>query len=279
MLFLYITELVRNHSGGIEAGYRLVYQHGADTQEKHYRSKKNPSQATPFFAFVMPFRKFAMMKRCLHGGALDTPARGQPGFDPWNKVRPIFDAINITFKKHYLALQYSSLDESMVGTKNHVVFLQYMPNKRHSQFGIKKFELCDSATEYAMLVELYAGKDFAIRSDMGQAHGVVMDLVRKANVLDKGYHLFVYKASLGTDTFGNFKKGLPSPPTKMDVGTMLSYRHQQRKPVLMFSTATAAGMVEERTCVGVVKQKPKCVSSYNKYARGMDISDRKIYHV
>ena len=167
----------------------------------------------------------------------------------------------------------------MVGTKNHVVFLQYMPNKRHSQFGIKKFELCDSATEYAMLVELYAGKGFAIRSDMGQAHGVVMDLVRKANVLDKGYHLFVYKASLSTDTFGNFKKGLPSPPTKMDVGTMLSYRHQQRKPVLMFSTATAAGMVEERTRVGVVKQKPKCVSSYNKYVGGMDISDRKIYHV
>ena len=41
-----------------------------------------------------------------------------------------------------------------------------------------------------MHVELYAGKDVAIRSDMGQAHGVVMDLMCKADVLVKGYHLF-----------------------------------------------------------------------------------------
>ena len=157
---------------------------------EEYWSKKNPCQATPFFAFVMPFRKFAMIQRCLRVGALDTPARGQPGFDPWSKVRPVLDAVNVTFKKHYVAPRYLSIDESMVGMKNRVIFLQHMPNKRHSRFGIKKFELCDSMTGYVMHVELYAGKDFPIRSDMGQAHGVVMDLMRKANVLDKGYHLF-----------------------------------------------------------------------------------------
>ena len=74
--------------------------------------------------------------------------------------------------------------------KNRVIFLQYMPNKRQSRYGIKKFELCDSMTGYVMHVELYAGKDFPIRSDMGKAHGVVMDLMRKAYVLDKGYQLF-----------------------------------------------------------------------------------------
>ena len=157
---------------------------------EEYWSKKNPCKATLFFAFVMPFRKFAMMQRCLHVGAMDTPARGQPGFDPWSKVRPVLDAVNATFKKHYVVPRYLSIDESMVGMKNRVIFLQYMPNKRHSRVGIKKFELCDSMTGYVMHVELYAGKDFPIRSDMGQAHGVVMDLMRKANVLDKGYHLF-----------------------------------------------------------------------------------------
>ena len=25
----------------------------------------------------------------------------QPAFDPWNKVRPVLDAVNFTFKKHY----------------------------------------------------------------------------------------------------------------------------------------------------------------------------------
>ena len=75
--------------------------------------------------------------------------------------------------------------------KNQITYLQYMPTyKRHSRFGIKKFELCDSLSGYVIHVELYAGKDFTIQSDMGQAHGVVMDLMQKANVLNKGYNLF-----------------------------------------------------------------------------------------
>ena len=48
-----------------------------------------------------------------------------------------------------------------------------MPNKRHSQFGIKKFELCESVTGYVLHVELYAGKDFPIHRVMGEAHGVM----------------------------------------------------------------------------------------------------------
>ena len=44
----------------------------------------------------------------------------------------------------------------------------------------------------------------------------------------------------------------------------------------MLSTASAAGMVDVRTGGGVVKHKPKCISSYNKYMGGVDISDRKI---
>ena len=30
---------------------------------------------------------------------MDVPARGQPEFDPWNKVPPVLDIINVTFKK------------------------------------------------------------------------------------------------------------------------------------------------------------------------------------
>ena len=143
-------------------------------------------------------------------------------------------------KKHYVAPQYLSIDESIVGTKNRVIVIQYMPNKRHSRFGIKKFELCDSMTGYVMHVELYAGKDFPIRSDMGQAHGVVMDLMRNANVLDEGYHLFMDNfytkpalteillgaGTLLTGTVRGNSKGLPPLQTKMNVGEMLSYRRQ-----------------------------------------------------
>jgi len=53
-----------------------------------YWSKKHPSQATPFFAFVMPFRKFAMMQRFPHVGPLVTPAHGQDGFDRGTRCSP-----------------------------------------------------------------------------------------------------------------------------------------------------------------------------------------------
>ena len=120
---------------------------------------------------------------------------------------------------------------------------------------------------------------------MGQAHGVVMDLMRKANVLDKGYHLFtdnfytkpalaetlVGAGTLLTGTVRGNSKGLPPLPTKMNVGDMMSYLRQgilliafgdiksQLKPVLMLSRA-AAGMVEVRTGAGVLKQKPKSIA-------------------
>ena len=51
-----------------------------------YWSNKFASQSNPFFPAVMPFRKFEMMQHFLHVGALDTPAHGQPGFDPWSKM-------------------------------------------------------------------------------------------------------------------------------------------------------------------------------------------------
>ena len=76
----------------------------------------------------------------------------------------------------------------------------------------------------------------------------------------------------------------------MDVGEVLNYRRQgmlhvtfqekrsQRKPVLMLSTATAAGMTEVHTGAGINKQKPKCIAAY-KYMGEVDLRDRKIYHV
>ena len=61
---------------------------------KDYWSRKNPSQYTPFFASVMSYRLFSFIQRVLHVGPIDAPARGQPNFDPWSKVRPVLDTIN-----------------------------------------------------------------------------------------------------------------------------------------------------------------------------------------
>ena len=272
---------------------------------KAYWSRKSVSQSTPFFATVMPYRMFALFQRVLHVGPIDAPARGQPAFDPWDKVRPVLDSVNSTFNRHYTAPQFISIDESMVGMKNRVVYLQYMPNKRHSRFGIKKFELCEALTGYVLHVELYAGKDFPIQSDMGQAYAVVMKLLREANVLNKGYHLFTdtfytkpvlanelsAANTLLTGTVRHNSRGLPVLPGRLDIGESVNYRSgdmllvawrekkSQKKPVLVLSTSEGAGMREVRTGAGRLKLKPKSVVAYNKYMGGVDLSDRKIYHV
>ena len=38
-------------------------------------------------------------------------------------------------------------------------------------------------------------------------------------------------------------------------------------------------MTQVRTGAGIIKRKPRCIVAYNRYMGGVDISDRKIYHV
>ena len=180
------------------------------------------------------------------------------------------------------------------GREEQSLYPQDMPNKRYSRFGIKKFELSDALTGYVLHVELYAGKDFPIQSDMGQAHSVVMKLLREANVLNKSYHLFADNFytkpvlvnepsaanTLLTGTVRDNSRGLPVLPGRLDIGESVNYRSgdmlliawrektSQKKPVLVLSTREGAGMREVRTGAGRLKLKPKSVIAYNKYMVG-----------
>ena len=125
-----------------------------------------------------------------------------------------------------------------------------MLNKRHSRFGIKKFELCEALTGYVLHVEMYAGKDLPIHSDMGQAHAVVMKLLREANVLNKSYHLFADNFytkpvlvngpsaadTLLTGTVRHNSRGLPVLPGLLDIGGNVNYRSGD---MLLVPTTTA----------------------------------------
>ena len=156
-------------------------------------------------------------------------------------MRPVLDAINATFKKYCEPHQNVFIDESMVGMKNRVTYLQYMPNKRHSRFGIKKYELCDAVSGYVLHVELYAGKYFPIRSDPGQAQAVAIDLMTKDNLLNKGYHHFtdncytkpvlaqtlLEAGTLLSGTIRGNTRGIPVVPTKMDMAEVKNYRRQK----------------------------------------------------
>ena len=138
---------------------------------------------------------------------------------------------------------------------------------------------------------------------MGQAHAVVMKLLREANVLNKEYHLFTDNFytkpvlanepsaanTLLTGTVRHNSRGLPVRPGRLDIGGSVNYRSgdmllvawwekkSQKKPVLVLSTSEGAGMKEVRTGAGRLKLKPNSVIAYNKYMGGVDHSDRKIY--
>ena len=142
---------------------------------------------------------------------------------------------------------------------------------------------------YVLHVELHAGKDFPIHGDHGQAHAVVMDLMSKCHLLNKGYQLFtdnfytkpVHAQMLSdgdtllTGMIQVNTKDLPPLPSKLEVGEC--EKRSQRKPVLMLSTSEMAGFVEVRTGAGVLKRKPHCIAAYNRFMGGVDLGDRKIY--
>lgn len=49
--------------------------------------------------------------------------------DKLRKLRSIVDMLNVSFRQLYSPNQCLSVDESMVGTKCRISFLQYMPKK------------------------------------------------------------------------------------------------------------------------------------------------------
>ena len=82
--------------------------------------------------------------------------KGQPGYDPLFKLRPFLDPLLKNFKKAYNPGREVSLDESMIGFKGRLSFLQYMP-KKPTKWGMKAFVLADSKTGYTYNWRLYTG--------------------------------------------------------------------------------------------------------------------------
>ena len=260
--------------------------------------------ATPFFNEIMASNAWALIDRMLHVNDITTEVeRGQPGFDPWIKVRAVLDKVNGSAIKFYVPSRNISIDESMIGMKNRVVYIQFMPNKRHARFGIKKFEICDS-NGYVLHTRLYAGRDFDVHHDEGQAFGVVKELLTATKLLNKGYHLYTdnfytkpalaeflwEKKTLLTGTVRSNSKNLPENKcSRLAVGTSkfwrkgemlcVSFREKksQTKPVLLLSTAHNAE-VEEKVIRNKTKIKPTAIFHYNTFMGGVDLSDKQIYH-
>lgn len=117
------------------------------------------SQATPWFNKMFPRNRFESIYSFFHlVDNASLPKVNEPGYDPCAKLEPIMTHENNVFRFHYTPNEFLSVDESLVGTKNHTQLMQYLPKKHHHRWGVKLWMMCDSVTKYCLGFTCYKGK-------------------------------------------------------------------------------------------------------------------------
>ena len=152
------------------------------------------SKGWPFgnesFSSVMSSRRFELILKFLHlSDSENQPARGTPDYDKLYKVRLYINILLENFKNNYIPFENLSIDESIIGYKGRLSFIQYMPKKPH-KWEIKAWVLADSSNGYTWGWKLYTGKEEGESSDLGLSHRVVIDLTSDERLQDKGYRVF-----------------------------------------------------------------------------------------
>lgn len=289
--------------------FALIINMGLNGESRPRRSfwDTRVSQINSFFANTMTVNRFELIMSNLHLSSTEGVPRGQPGYDPWYKVRFFLDHFNNKFKKYFHPWQNVCIDESLIGMKNRCAFIMYMPNKKHKQYGIKKFECCDSKTNYVQHIELYSGKGYLATQDQQPfTEKVILEVMEKARLLDKGHHLFTdnyyTKVPLAmklhdrdtflTGTVNKISKYIPETAKKAKLvarqsmyfrqGNILFVSYKQtatRKPVFVLSTAChAEDKLVKSKKTNIEGMKPVVIDRYNQYMGGVDASDKAIYH-
>ena len=117
------------------------------------------------------------------------PSRSDPNYDKLWKVRLLITALEKNCRKLYSPHQQLPVDESMIGTKCRLSFIEYMPAKP-VKWGVKVWVLCDLVNGYICTFDVYTGKDTssATMHAHGLAYSIVMKLVQ--SYLKKGYIIY-----------------------------------------------------------------------------------------
>ena len=252
----------------------------------------------------MPRNRFQLIMKFLHfNDNSNQIPRGQPGHDRLFKIRPFLSKLIANFQQMYVPSRNISIDESMIGFKGRISFLQYMP-KKPQKWGMKAWALSDSVSGYVWNWKLYQGKDDEIDTSHGLGYGVVMELIKK--LANKGYHLYCdnfYSSphlfhqlySIGTGACGTVRidrRGLPLDFQKLKLhkgdittfkdGALTGLKWMDKRQVTMLSTIHDDEMIDKRRRtrlatdgVEVIK-KPKIIEEYNKYMGGVDKADQLV---
>ena len=259
---------------------------------------KEPLLRSPWFSSVMPRDKFMAISRFLHfTDNSQALSRDDPNFDRLWKIRPVIDKIQEQSQKMYTPSEKVSIDESMIGRKARLSFLQYMP-KKPTKWGVKVWVLSEAKTGYIYKFSIYTGKGEV--PEKGLAYGVVFHLMEE--LLDSGRVLYcdnyyssptlfedLYEHGIyASGTVRTNKKHFPSDLVDASVekgsskfkhhGVLTAGKWVDKRDVCFLSTLHRDEMeTVERHGSGGSREKiskPKIVTDYNQFMSGVDIADQ-----
>ena len=198
-----------------------------------------------------------------------------------------------------------AVDETMVGFRGRVSFIQYSP-KKPIKFGLKLYVLADSSTGYVYDFILYTGREVTSMLPHTYTHLPIPGqfvTVLVESLMDRGHVVFTDRfytsvplaealSLKGTGLVGTLvrnRKGLPQEVRnrhfKMNSNEVRAWRHNNKlvvawhhnnkKPVVMLSTTSSAAPTT--VLAGRQKQpvtKPKVVVCYNNGMDGVDRADQ-----
>ena len=274
-----------------------------------YWEKQSRVVSTPGFGEVMPRNRYQLLNSFLHfNDNAEQVARGQPGFDPLFKVRPLIDISTPTYQQHFHPRAQLSVDESLAPFKGRLSYKQYIPNKP-KKWGVKLWVVCDARTGFCLDWIPYTGHEVApSRSTDSETERIVKRLVEPFFNSDRAVYMDNYYSSVplfrqlkceGLGACGIIRqnrRGLPeeiyrSGSLRLARGDksafyaqgddLLAVSWHDTKRVHMITTIDSNQTVEKRIrsrhheggrCV---VKKPSAVAHYNKFMDGVDKLDQR----
>ncbi|XP_071490416.1 piggyBac transposable element-derived protein 4-like [Diadema antillarum] len=217
--------------------------------------------------------------------------RGQPGFDPLHKTRPLIDMSQPTYLEHFLPGGYLSIDESLAPFKGRISYRQYIPNKPR-KWGIKFWMLCDAQTGFCLRWRQYVGAEGQDNGDSA-TEALVKQLTEpfyntdRVIVMDNYYSSVKLYEDLSRNGLGacgtvrSNRRGLPEE-IRRGGREMSAVTWHDVKLVNVLSTVSSNDLkqkqIRSKNAEGGRRtiQKPATVDVYNRFMNGVDKMDQRM---
>ena len=147
--------------------------------------------STPFPRSIMSRQEFFNVMSFLHCCySSDYPGKGQPGYNPRNKIGKVFMTLKERFQAVWTPRCHILIDEGTIPFKGNIQFKVFNPMKP-DKYGIETYTVCDSTNSYCLVFDMYVGQtDVAPPvSKYDKTHDLVISLLQRYT--EKGYIVYM----------------------------------------------------------------------------------------